>query len=346
MAKKKSNVTIKDIAREAGVSVATVGRVIGNYGNVSEDTRQKVMQVASELNFVPNMLAQGMRNNSTQTIAVVVPDIQNKFFGAIIASMEQSARKRGYALLICNTNENRERELECLEMLAAKQVDGILLGSAFAEKDEIPSRYLKSIFQKFPIVLFDRKINGLPFTSVLTDNYAMAYKCTKYLIGLGHTYISTIGSVKNDTVSNTIIERENGFKAALREVNALQAGNTVRVDWEKPKEMEKKILQLLDYHKVTAVLVLNNSLFAGCQNAFALRKLSCPDNLSIIVWDDEEYDRFLDITAVQQPVRRIGEIAVSSLLDQIEENHGPGEETTITINSKLVTRHSCVIRRD
>ena len=207
---RENQATIKDVAKRAGVSVASAGRALGNYGKISDETKQKVLAAAEELHYIPNKLAQSMRSHSTKTIAVVVADIQNNFFGAIVAAIEQKAREKGYAVLICNSNEKRELELECLEMLASKQVDGILLASTFTDRKEIPTKYVKTVFEKFPIVTFDRKINGFPFTSVLTDNYAMAYTVTKYLIGLGHDGIATIGSEKEKAVSNTVREREEG----------------------------------------------------------------------------------------------------------------------------------------
>lgn len=342
-----SRTTIRDVAERAGVSVATAGRAMGNYGKISEETRQKVLKAASELNYVPNNLAQGMRSHSTKTLAIIVPDIQNNFFGRIVAAVEQRAREKGYAVLICNTNEKRELELSCLEMLASKQVDGILLASTFTDKSEIPKRYVRAVFDKFPIVEFDRKINGFPFVSVLTDNYNMAYQVTKYLIGLGHEDIATIGSEKENTLSNTVRERQDGYKAALREAGISHAGISITVDWHNIAETKKRINILLDYHKITAVVILNNSIFGEFLNIMNKRKLSFPDQLSVVTWDDEEYLEFLNITAVKQPGKKIGELAVNSLIEQIEEkdyDHRQ-EALTITLNQTLVVRSSCKIRR-
>ena len=125
-------------------------------------------------------------------------------------------------------------------MLASKQVDGILLASTFTDRKEIPTKYVKTVFEKFPIVTFDRKINGFPFTSVLTDNYAMAYTVTKYLIGLGHDGIATIGSEKEKAVSNTVREREEGYRAALREAGISHDGMCITVDWQKAAETKKR----------------------------------------------------------------------------------------------------------
>ena len=342
---RENQATIKDVAKRAGVSVASAGRALGNYGKISDETKQKVLAAAEELHYIPNKLAQSMRSHSTKTIAVVVADIQNNFFGAIVAAIEQKAREKGYAVLICNSNEKRELELECLEMLASKQVDGILLASTFTDRKEIPTKYVKTVFEKFPIVTFDRKINGFPFTSVLTDNYAMAYTVTKYLIGLGHDGIATIGSEKEKAVSNTVREREEGYRAALREAGISHDGMCITVDWQKAAETKKRIDILLDYHRITAVIVLNNSIVGEFLNVLDERKMSFPDQISVVTWDDEEHNIYMKMTSVRQTCRKMGELAAASLIEQIEAEEPHPEELTITLNQTLVKRESCRINK-
>ena len=339
----KNQITIKDVAKRAGVSVATAGRVMGNYGNTAEETREKVLKAAEELNYVPNQLAQGMRSQSSKTIAVVVPDIRNNFFGNIVAAMELRAREKGYSTLICNTGEQRPHELECLEMLASKQVDGILLASSFSSKEEIPKKYIKTIFNKIPIVTYDRKLNGFPFVSIVTDNYNMGYQTAKYLIGLGHSDIVTIGAERNGMLSSTVQERESGYRAAILEAGLSYGGLSINVDLSNPADTEKKINILLDYHKVTAVIVFNNSIFGPFVNILNARNLHFPRDLSIITWDDEDYDEFLDITAVRQPGKKMGELAVMNLIEQIETPNYKQEDLTITLNQTIITRGSCRI---
>lgn len=340
-----NQVTIRDVAKLANVSVASAGRALGNYGKISEKTKEKVLKAAEELHYIPNKLAQGMRSHSTKTIAVVVPDIQNNFFGAIVAAIDQKARERGYAVLISNTSENRELELDCLEMLAAKQVDGFLLASTFTDKREIPEKYIRTIFDKFPVVTYDRKINGLPLVSVLTDNYAMAYTVTKYLTDLGHEEIVTIGSERGNAVSNTIRERERGYQAALREANISYDGMCITVDWQKPVEAKRKINILLDYHKVTAIVVLNNSVTGEVLNVLDERNIKFPEQISVVTWDDEERNNFMKMTSVRQPCKKIGELATTSLIDQIEGRDLTSEELTITLNQNLVKRESCMFHK-
>ena len=258
-------------------------------------------------------------------------------------TVEKRAREKDYALLICNSGEKREQELECLEMLTSKQVDGILLGSAFVDVREIPEKYLKIVCRNIPCVLFDRNIDGMKTVSILTDNYKICYEATKYLIGLGHTHIATIGSEKDGKVSNTVKEREAGYRTALRESGVTNGGLSINVDWQKSQDMEKKLNILFDYHKVTAVIILNNSLFGGFLRVIRKRNINVPDDLSVITWDDEDYDEFLNITAVRQPTTKIGELAIDNVIEQIENPEKRNDSTTITLDSRLIIRNSCKI---
>lgn len=341
---RENQATIKDVAKLANVSVASAGRALGNYGKISEETKNKVLAAAEELHYIPNKLAQGMRSHQTKTIAIVVPDIQNNFFGAIVAAVDAKAREAGYAVLICNTDERQDIELQCMEMLASKQVDGILLASCFTQKADIPKKYTKTIYNQVPIVTFDRKIDGFSFTSILTDNYNMAYIASKYLIGIGHEHIVTIGSEKDGVVSNTVKERENGYRAALREAGISHDGISITADWKNSYDTQKRINLLLDYHKVSAIIVLNNSLVGEVLNTLDKRNLKFPDDLSLITWDDEDHNAFMKITSVRQPSKKMGELAISSLIETIEGKSAQ-EEVTITLSQSLIERESCKISK-
>lgn len=338
--KEKNDITIKDVAALANVSVATAGRVIGNYGNVSEKTRQRVEEAARKLNYVPNALAQGMRKHSTLTIAVIVPNVRNNFFSGIIEAIEKVARKNKYNLLICNTHENRELEIQSIKTLITKQIDGILIATAFNEKKSIPEEEQNLYNEMVPMVLFDRQISGHYLNAVLTANCETAYNVTMYLIGLGHTRIATIGSAKNNTVSTTVVEREKGYQQALKEKKLEKNELSINVDWEDFEIVEREIGNLLDTKDITAIIILNNSLCGSVLYELRKRNMKFPEDISIVSWDDEEYCKLLDITVVDQPVERIGEYAANCLLDMIR---GPEKRDgiTITLPTKMIERKSC-----
>lgn len=166
---------------------------------------------------------------------------------------------------------------------------------------------------------------------------------TKYLIGIGHENIVTIGSEKEGIVSNTVKEREEGYRAALREAGISHDGLSITVDWKNSFETRKRINLLLDYHKVSAIIVLNNSIVGEVLNTLDKRNLKFPDDLSLITWDDEDHNAFMKITSVRQPSKKMGELAISSLIELIEEGSLQTEEMTITLNQTLIKRDSCKI---
>ena len=179
-----NKLTIEDVARHAGISRATVGRVIGNYGSVSEKAREKVMQAVKELNFQPNAIAQSLRNQNTRTLAVIIGNIKNSYFSALVFSIENEAMKCGYNVLICNTNEQESKEINHLQTVYSKRVDGIILTSVYNADDLVPD-HLRHLYENnVPIVLVDRKINGLDVDLVQSNNEEASYQATQHLISL------------------------------------------------------------------------------------------------------------------------------------------------------------------
>lgn len=339
----EKKVTIKDVAELANVSVATVGRVIGNYGSVSSKTKLKVMNAVKKLNYVPNNIAQDMRKQTTQTIAVIVPNVKNSFFGTILEIIEKKSRKRGFNVLICNTHEEKKLELEYIEMVCAKRVAGIVMASCFNDVKDIPIKDLIYYGHTVPLVLFDRKIIGLNLDVIESDNYDGAFRATEYLISLGHKNIAAIGSVK-EIITTTVAERINGYRDALASNNIVYNSNIVKyVDWEKPEEIKKKMKKLMDQEEASAILILNNSICGNVLMEYKKRSLEFPEDFSIISWDDEEYSRLLEITTVDQDVARIGNFIIDRLFSLIDnpDKKNDGSQARITLKTKMVVRNSC-----
>ena len=153
----KKNITIIDIAKLTGLSKATVGRVIGNYGNVSPESKEKVEKAIKELNYIPNAVAQGLRSNGTKIIGVIVGSIKNNFCNRFLYAVEKAAIEKGYDVLFCNTGEQIEREFQCLKNLKARRVDGIILISSVLKAQDIPKENM-DLYKDIPIVLADRNI--------------------------------------------------------------------------------------------------------------------------------------------------------------------------------------------
>jgi LacI family transcriptional regulator len=332
--------TIKDVAALAGVSVATVGRVIGNYGHVSQKTRNKVIQAVQELNYYPNAIAQGMRNHSTKTIAVIVGSIKNNFFSEIVYAIERVARKQGYNVLICNTHEKEKLEIQHLEMLRSKQIDGIIIASSFARKQDIAVKYRYLYENEIPMVCIDRNIMDLDRDVIESEHFEGAYEATEYLLQLGHEKICVIGMGQPPT--STVRIRISGYEKALEDHQVSFDKNRVLcIDYEETVAQEE-ISDFFDRNgDMTAILVLNNSLCSGVLKEMVKRGLKCPDNLSLIGWDDEALNQILNITTVEQQISKIGSLAAERLFYLIENRESKGEHMVTTLKTHLLIRSSC-----
>lgn len=297
MLMKKKQSTIIDVAMKAGVSKATVGRVIGNYGNVSEDSRNKVLAAIEELNYIPNAIAQGLRASGTKTIGVVVGSIKNNFCNQLLYSVEKVAINRGYDVLFCNTGEKPQREFEYLKNLKARRVDGIILISSVVDAEEIPHQY-KNLYTDVPIVLADRKICGMDMDFITSSNYDGAYNAVKRFASLGHKHVGIIsyGSV------STILDRIDGYRHACQECGIML---DMRYMLTAPTLEEVSIEKIVDYiqrvPEMTAVIVLNNSILPRVITATKRVSRKLPDDLSVVTWDDDELNELFAIdTVVQQ----------------------------------------------
>jgi LacI family transcriptional regulator len=342
MSKSKTNATtIIDVAKHAHVSVATVGRVIGHYGSVSDKTKDKVLKAVRELNYVPNVLAQGMRKKSTRTLGIIVHNISNFFFASIVEAVEKEASKKDYSLLICNSHENPSIEVQKIELLESRQVDGLLVASAFKKKEDIPVDVLDKYIGETPIVLFDRSITGLNLNSVLTDNYEAAYNAALYLIGLGHKSIAVFGSMRNEIITNTVEERERGFMDAMRSRGLEGLGRIFNIDTSSQEIKEMQISNALENFHFSALIVLNCTLRDTVISILKRNNRSIPEDISLISWDDDNFCQIMGITVVEQPIGSIVKYSFDRLTQLIEE---PDENNTgieIKLKSELKIRNSC-----
>ena len=187
-ANRRSHVTVKDVAKKAGVSTATAARVLGNYGSVSERAREAVLRAARELNYVPNALARSMVKSRTGNIGLVVPDIRNAFFGAVAQSVVKTAKRAGYRVIICDTGADFKTECAYLRDLVEQRVEGILLASSVGHGRR--HDFLKK--PPCPVALIDRQVEGVPLDCVRSDHKGGAYHAVSLLIAAGHRQIGVI----------------------------------------------------------------------------------------------------------------------------------------------------------
>ena len=332
-----NRITIADVAKSAGVSAATVGRVVGGYGTVSSKTRDKVMQAIAELGYSPNVVARGLRSRKTKTIAVVIGSISNSFFANMVNAIENEADEYGYNVIICNTNEDPELEMKHIVNLQARMIDGIILSSAWPVGSMRPEK--ESVYRcGVPVVMVDRRVEGLDFDVIESENFAGSYKTTNYLIALGHRKIGILGTGNYSTINDRIA----GYKQALADRKIEFQPRRVLTPRRKKNQYNTMEIDnfFLSNRDMTAVMILNNSLAETALLRLDHLAAYDRDKLSIICWDDAGMNKLLGLTTVQQFPEEIGREAAKRVIGLIEKRDLPGEKKNI-IGTELIIRSSC-----
>lgn len=328
-------VTIKDIAALAGVSKTTVSKVINNKDDsISKATKDKILKIMKEQNYVPNKLAQGLVTKRTKTIGLLIPDIRNPFFTDISRGAEDFARKKGYNIIFCNTDEDYEKEAQCVSMLCEKMVDGIIFApssNTLYEEDRYSNLQI-------PIVLVDKNIDIQNAKGVVkVDNKNGTYEATKHLIKNGHKEILYLsGPLKNDIAK----ERLNGYIRALEKNNRLFNRENV-IEGKYKYEWSYEYIKSLDEINFSAICCANDLIAIGAIQALRERNLKVPQDISVVGFDDIETAKLTDpsLTTVRQPSYEMGqkasEILINSLNDDSNDMVG-----VITFKPQLIVRNS------
>ena len=334
-------ITIDDVAKLAGVSRATAGRVVGNYGSVSEKSRERVWDAVRQLDYQPNLIARGLRSQTTKTIAVIVGSIRNTYSTALVYAVEKEAQKKGYNVLICTTHEDIEKELKHLKDLNSRKVDGVILMSAYRADANMDKNYKEFYISKLPIVFVDRNIPGINRDVIQSENFDASYKATKYLMDMGHRKIGIIATSNFSTVQ----ERIKGYKAAFADAGIEYDESLISSVDELSDKMSRKVChEFLEEHPdITALYILNNSLCSGVLLDLKERKMKIPQDISLLVWDDEEYNELLDITTIEQPITEIGKQATRRLFELIGEPEETTDYECKKLDPELIIRKSCTL---
>lgn len=335
---RSSSITLKSIADRLKVSVTTVSRVLNGKSDryrISKETQELILSAAKELSYSPNQLARGLRLKRTHTIGYIIPDISNPFFSSIAKSVEKSARKSGYSILLCDSEEDTKMEEILLQLMIDRKVDGLIISPVGLEVD-----HLKRIAQKnIPIVLLDRYFPELKLPFVTSDNYKGALDAINMLIDNGHKRIACIQGLVNTSPNN---DRVKGYIDAHKLHNIIVDKNLIVGDsfGEENGYIETKLL-LKQENPPTAIFAISNLISLGAIKAISEEGLKIPEDISMISFDDQPYSRFLStpMTTVAQQNTQIGQIAFKLLIDQIEANRQL-EPKGIFLPTKLISRDS------
>ncbi len=341
---KTSNPTLKSIAQKLGVSVSTVSRVINGksvHYRISKETEELVLKAAQDLSYSPNQLARGLRLKRTHTIGYIIPDISNPFFSSIAKSVENSARKLGYSILLCDSEESTEIESSSLKLMINRKVDGLIISPVGLIVDHLVDISQKNI----PIVLLDRYFPNLKIPFVTSNNYQGAFDAVNYLIENGHTCIACIQGLVKTSPNN---DRVKGYRDAHFENNLVVNESLIVGDsfGEENGYLETKLL-LKQSKLPTAIFSISNLISLGAMRAISEEGLKIPADISMISFDDQPYSRFLStpMTTVAQQSTQIGQIATKLLIDQIE-SHRNFEPKGIFLPTKMIIRDSVLQIKD
>lgn len=327
--------TIQDVARHAGVSTATVSRVLSAPDRVAEPTRRRVTAAIEALGYAPNVAAKSLRTLRTQKILVTVPDISNPFFSQVIRGVEEAAHAAGYSVLLGDTRHEMEREEQYGAMLRRKEADGLIflghrLPASLAD-------LVESMGARTPIVNGCEYSPELGVSSAHIDNARAAGEAMEHLYGLGHTRIGVITGPLASPISR---DRLAGAEAAAARRRRAASLRVLVGDFTIESGLEQTLALLAMDPRPTAVFCFSDEMAMGALEAFRRRGLACPREISLVGFDDIRYAQHLDppLTTVSQPMDRIGHEVVRLLLD-ILSGRAPAVRN-VTLPHQLIVRAS------
>lgn len=327
-----SSPTIHDVARAAGVSVATVSRHL--HGN-SVRAAERIRKTIDELDFRPQPAARSLKSGVTHSVAVVVPDITNPYFAAAVKGMESISRRDSYNVFLYNTEEDATREAAILADLRGR-VDGVILTPA----DESSAAEARLAATGIPTVLLDREFgDGGLFDSVVVDNEGGAAQAARYLLGLGHTEIGLISGPLDTTPGRT---RHDGFLAVLeRSGLALPAKHVQVSDFREEGGFQTTLRMLALESPPTAIFVTNNLMCVGVLRALHDMRVTIPDEISVVGFDDLHLAPLLNppLTVIDRPMQEQGALAMRLLLNRL--GGGAERNRRIVLDTRMVIRGSC-----
>ncbi|WP_025689224.1 LacI family DNA-binding transcriptional regulator [Paenibacillus zanthoxyli] len=309
------NPTIKDVAKKANVSIATVSRVLNNLGGYSDKTKQKVNEVIRELGYQPNAIARGLINKRTYTIGVLFPNVSSAFSSDILQGVEDYAHGRNYSIVVCNTDDDGKRTMKYLQLLREKQVDGIIFSSSVLKEE-----YYEAIqAMNIPVVLVSSESNYATVPYVKVDDCLAACDAVEYLISKGHRKIAMISGGKEDVLAGA--PRVDGYMRALEKHQIpFDSRYIVYGDFRFESGCIQFETLMRNAPDVTAVFAASDEMAIGVLSAAYKLGVRVPDDVSVIGFDGVQLSNMVvpPLTTVSQPLQEMGKIASETLIRGIE----------------------------
>ncbi len=333
--------TINDVAKRAGVSPVTVSRVLNSAPNVNPATRERVNRAIADLGYVPNVVARSLRSRRTRSLALILPDITNPFWPTVARGVEDAAQQGGYSVLLCNSDENAEKQARYLEVVASQQVDGVIIAPCDSDSSKLSILRDRGV----ATVVIDRRIDDWDVDTVRGDSVGGAHALIRHLVELGHTQIVMLTGPADTSTSQ---DRVAGYEAALMHAGLPIDPRLIRYGEFRESSGHEMMQALLDECPIiTAVFAANNAIAVGALQALGERGLRVPQDIAVVCFDDlsPASQLFPFLTVAEQPAYEMGLEAARLLLSALEAD-APLAPRHVMLPSRLIVRLSCGSRRD
>ncbi|MBN1997572.1 LacI family DNA-binding transcriptional regulator [candidate division KSB1 bacterium] len=333
-----SHTTIKDIAVRLGLSTSTVSRALRNHPDISEETRKNVTKLAEELDYRPNLFAQGLKNQQSQIIGVIVPQVKHYFFSAIMSGITDVAYKAGYTVIICQSNEDFQREVTNAQTLLSQRVAGLLV--SVSQNSDNLEHFDIFIRRNIPVVFFDRVPDCVNSSCVTVDDYQGAYKAVEYLVKQGYRRIAHIGAQDNLSIS---ANRFKGYADALKNNNipldetlVVFTGLNEEHGMEGFDQLHARLDTLPD-----AIFAVTDPVAVGAFIRIKELKLRIPQDIALVGFSDNPVVSLIDppMTTVHQPAADIGKTAAGLLFEHIQSGR-QFQPKHVVLPTELIVRQS------
>lgn len=337
---KKKRITLKDIAKEFNVSIATVSKALNDSYEISVGTKTKIREYAKEHNYKSNSIAlhtETQRN--TKTIGVIIPNMLNQFFTKVFVGIERIATEKGYNLITCISNESYEKETSAMELLKNSYLDGFIL--SIAEETQVKqdfSHFQNTINQGIPILMIDRVTPKIDCNKVIVNDKEGAYNATNHFIETGCKNIAIVSKIHRLSVGKLRLE---GYKQALKEAD-MPVDEALILKVDEFNDIDTLLKILLDSKKVDAILCLEEESAVSTLKLVKSKGYHVPDDISIIGFTNGILPRHVSpsITTISQHSIYLGEIAAKMLIDKIEQTDAKTTSITKVIKTNLIERES------
>lgn len=336
----RNTITMLDIAREAGVAVGTVSRVVNGNPTVQDDVRQRVLKTIRRLGWQPNVIARSMRTSATRTVGCLLPDLANPLFNLAVKGIEERLRTRGYSLLLASSDYDIANDVNLIELMSQRRIDGMI----YAPSNETAQPVLAAVSKlaaSIPTVLLERKLE-LPIDTVHSDQTNGVLHAAEHLIALGHR---RIGLITGEPGSRPGKDRYLGYQQAFSRAGLPVDPALLRLEYLTADYAYREVSALLDLPEPpTAIISGGNMMLAGVLRALELKTRRVPDEISVIAVGDTDLAELAapSFTVVRWDLMSMGTLAAELLLERIErKSAGEDGPRSITVRTEIVLRRSC-----